>query len=108
MTTIILKHGAYDTLQSNRLEEYEHKKNTTMKNVSHKKVWNLGMTQAHMEPPQTPLITGTYDSKSENIFKSRNCVEILRLVHRNSTSVGCLCLTIGIRNSLFYLCKTSA
>ena len=28
----------------------------TMKNVSHKKKWNVGLVQVHMEPPPIPLI----------------------------------------------------
>ena len=39
-----------------------------MKNVSHKKVWNSGMTQAHVEPPPIILINRTYDGKSDKYF----------------------------------------
>ena len=39
-----------------------------MKNVSHDKSWNLGMTQVHVKPPLIPLIKGTYDVKSDKYF----------------------------------------
>ena len=37
-----------------------------MKNVSHKKTRNLGVTQVHVELPPTPLIKGKHDDKSDN------------------------------------------
>ena len=39
-----------------------------MKNVSHDKGWNSGMTQEHLEPLSIPLIKGTYYGKSEKYF----------------------------------------
>ena len=39
-----------------------------MNNVSHKKSWNLGMAQVHVEPPTIPLIKVKYDGKSEKYF----------------------------------------
>ena len=55
-------------MQSNFLEEYELKKNATIKNFSHKKGWNLGMTPSHVEPPPIPLIKVTYDGKPDKYF----------------------------------------
>ena len=43
-----------------------------MKNVSHKKTWNLGMTQAHVEPSPTPLIKIKQDDKLDNYFVKIN------------------------------------
>ena len=39
-----------------------------MKNVSHKKSWNLGMTQVHVEPPSIHLVKVKYDGKSQKYF----------------------------------------
>ena len=39
-----------------------------MKNFSHKKSWNSGMTQVHVEPPPKPLIKVKYDGKSDKYF----------------------------------------
>ena len=39
-----------------------------MKNVSHKKIWNLGMTQVHVEHMTIPLIKGKFDDKKDNYF----------------------------------------
>ena len=39
-----------------------------MKNIYHKKSWNLGMTQVHVEPPMIPLIKGKYDGKPDKYF----------------------------------------
>ena len=39
-----------------------------MKNVSHKKRWKLGMTQAHVEPLPITFMMGTYDGKSYKYF----------------------------------------
>ena len=39
-----------------------------MKNVSHKKEWNSGTTQAHVEPPPITLIKVAYYGKSEKYF----------------------------------------
>ena len=37
-----------------------------MKNVSHKKTWNAGVTQVHLDPPPTPLMKSKQDDKSDN------------------------------------------
>ena len=58
----------YDTLQRYHIEEVKHRKNTTMKNVSYKKGWNLGATQVNMEPLPIPLLKGLYDGKPEEDF----------------------------------------
>ena len=39
-----------------------------MDHVFHKKSWNLGMTQVHVEPPPIPLIKGKYDGKADKDF----------------------------------------
>ena len=39
-----------------------------MKNVSHKNMWNLSMTQAHVEPPYIPLIKIKHEDKSDKYF----------------------------------------
>ena len=39
-----------------------------MKNVSHKKKWNAGTVQVHMEPPPIPLINSKNDDKSDKYF----------------------------------------
>ena len=41
-----------------------------MKNVSHKKGWNLGMTQEHVEPSPITLTKGTYNRKLEKYLKN--------------------------------------
>ena len=41
-----------------------------MKNVSHKKGWNLGMTQEHVEPSPITLTKGTYNRKLETHVRS--------------------------------------
>ena len=53
---------AYDTLQRNR-------QNTTMKNVSSKIIWMMGMTRPHVEPVKIQLIQETHDDKSDRFFK---------------------------------------
>ena len=39
-----------------------------MQNVSHKKKWNAGLLQLHVDPPPITLIKGNHDDKSENDF----------------------------------------
>ena len=39
-----------------------------MKNVSHKNIWNSGMTQVYVEPPPITLIKGKYDGNSDKGF----------------------------------------
>ena len=39
-----------------------------MKNVSHKKKWNAGLLQLHVDPPPINLIKGENDDKSEMFF----------------------------------------
>ena len=39
-----------------------------MNNVSHKKGWNSGTTQAHVESLPIPLTKGTYDGKLDKYF----------------------------------------
>ena len=39
-----------------------------MKNVSHKKIWNSGMMQVHVEPPPITLIKIKYNGKSDKDF----------------------------------------
>ena len=39
-----------------------------MKKVSHKKNWNVGLLQFHVEPPPTPLTKIQHDDKSEKDF----------------------------------------
>ena len=51
-------------MQINSLEEDKRNKNETMKNVSSKKEWKLGMTQAHVKTPMITFIMGTYGGKS--------------------------------------------
>ena len=36
-----------------------------MQNVSHRKKWNAGLLQLHMDPPPITLIKGKHDDKSE-------------------------------------------
>ena len=56
------------TLANNSTEEDERKQNTTINNIFHKKSCNLGMTQVHVEPTTTPLVTRKYDGKSDTDF----------------------------------------
>ena len=39
-----------------------------MKNVSHKKKWNTGLVQFHMDPPLINLEKGKHGDKLENDF----------------------------------------
>ena len=39
-----------------------------MKNVSHKKSWNVGAVQVHVDPPTTPLIKIKHDDNSDKYF----------------------------------------
>ena len=39
-----------------------------MNNISHKKSWNLVMTQVQVETPSIPLIKGKYNGNSEKDF----------------------------------------
>ena len=39
-----------------------------MKNVYHKNIWNLGVTQVCVEPPPIPLVKVKYDGKSDKDF----------------------------------------
>ena len=39
-----------------------------MQNIYHKKKWNAGLVQLHMEPPPTPLIKIKHNDKSDNDF----------------------------------------
>ena len=52
-----------------------------MKNVLHKKKWNEGVLQLHVEPLKTPLIKIKHDDKSEKDFAD------LKL-HRHVRKVG--------------------
>ena len=40
----------------------------TMNNVSHNKTWNLGMTQAHVEPTLNPPIKIKHNDESDKHF----------------------------------------
>ena len=40
----------------------------TMKKVSHKKKWDVGVLQLHVEPPRTPQIKSKHDDKSDKDF----------------------------------------
>ena len=39
-----------------------------MQNVSHKKKWNAGLLQLHVDPPPITLIKGNHDDKLEDDF----------------------------------------
>ena len=39
-----------------------------MKNVSHKKKWNAGLLQLHVDPPPITLIKGENDDNSKMFF----------------------------------------
>ena len=43
-------------------------KKLTMDNISHKKKWNTGTLQVHVEPPVIPLINSKNDDKSYKDF----------------------------------------
>ena len=58
------------TLCKNNPDKYE-PDHQTMNNVSHKKMWNLGMMQAHMEPLPTPPIKSKHGNKS-----GKDCVKL--------------------------------
>ena len=50
-----------------------------MQNIYHKKMWNAGLVQLHVEPPPTPLIKSKHDDKSEKDF-------VKVKLHRDPTS----------------------
>ena len=39
-----------------------------MKNVYHKKKWNVGLLQLHVDPPHTPLTTSKQNDKLEKDY----------------------------------------
>ena len=43
-------------------------KHETMKNVYHKKKWNVGLLQLHVDLPHTPLTTSKHNDKSEKDY----------------------------------------
>ena len=49
-------------ISGNRQTQPDH---LTMKNVSHKKTWNLVMTQMHVEPPPTPQIKTNHEKNPD-------------------------------------------
>ena len=63
-------------------KEDERNKNSTINNDSHKKGWNSGITQAHVEPPLITLTKVKYDGKSDKYFEKLK----LRRVTTSSTS----------------------
>ena len=50
-----------------------------MKNVSHKKNWNLGTIQVHVDPPPVPLVKRNTNEKLD-----KDCVKVK--LHRYPTS----------------------
>ena len=45
-----------------------------MNNVSHKKTWNTGVTQVHVDPPPIPPIKSKHNDKSDkNFVKLKLC-----------------------------------
>ena len=77
------------------------------KNVSHKKTWNSGMTQAHVEPLSILLIKINHENNSDKDFVKLKLRRYLKSATLELYEFKKIFLTMVIRKSSCFLCKTS-
>ena len=98
--TIILIHRAYDTLQTNFLEEEKHNNNTIWRTFLTTNCGAQVLTQNMWNLHQLPWSSKRAMVSQANILLIYHFVDILRLLCRTSVVLMFLCLTMAIRNSL--------
>ena len=79
-----------------------------MKNVSHKKKWNAGTVQVHMDTPPIPLIKSKNGDKSDKAFFTLNFVGIRRQKIWISMNLKWTCLITEIQRSSCFSSVISA
>ena len=78
-----------------------------MKNVSHKKSWNSGVMQPHMERPSIPLNKSKQEKNPEKYFIKINFVGIQDHLCQTPMCLIYLFFTMAIRKSSCCSCETS-